>query len=190
MENPSVEPRPSTPVIARVGFFIAGLIALAIGTIISVGAALVGAIAIGIVAWARRRKERRITRRAAWFASVVATVGVVALFFGWAVLTSDEAKPPTPAQRAEQRARAREAMPDWLKTVSPNAERQSEAADSIATKLLENRAVMVWAGLMATTIAAGLIGTIAGSFAWGGVMLLNRSFSGDWMPSSTDATSI
>jgi hypothetical protein len=47
---------------------------------------------------------------------------------------------------------------------------------------------MVWAGLMGTVIAAAIIGTIAGSFAWGGVMLLHRSFSGDWLPTSSADT--
>jgi uncharacterized membrane-anchored protein YjiN (DUF445 family) len=58
----------------------------------------------------------------------------------------------------------------------------------MAAALLENKAVMVWAGLMGTVIAAAIIGTIAGSFAWGGVMLLHRSFSGDWLPTSSADT--
>src|SRR6185436_17128216 len=95
-------------------------------------------------------------------------------------------KPPTAAERAEQRARATQAMPDWLKAMNPNAQRQSQAADSMAAALLENKAVRVWAGLMGTVIAAALMGTIAGSFAWGGVMLMSRSFSGQWMPSAAD----
>jgi hypothetical protein len=110
---------------------------------------------------------------------------VLALFFGIAVLTNSQ-PPQTAAERAEQRAKATESMPDWLKAINPDVQKQGQAADSVAAALLENKAVMVWAGLMGTVIAAALMGTIAGSFAWGGVMLLHRSFSGDWLPSASD----
>ena len=182
MEDPRSEPPASTSAAARAFFFLAGLVALAVGTIITLGAALAGAISIGIAAWILRRKNRRITRRGAWLASVSGTIAILALFFGVAVLLAPSVPPPTAAERAEQRARATEAMPDWLKAMNPNAQRQTQAADSMAAALLDNKAVMVWAGMMGTVIAAALIGTIAGSFAWGGVMLLDRSFSGKWLP--------
>jgi hypothetical protein len=185
MEDPRPEGRPPASVVSRVLFFLAGLVALAVGTIITLGAALAGAVSIGIVAMILRRKKRRITRRGAWLASVGGTIVALALFFGISVLRAPSVKPPTAAERAEQRQRATEAMPDWLKAMNPNAQKQSQAADSMAAALLDNKAVMVWAGLMATVIAAGLMGTIAGSFAWGGVMLLSRSFSGDWLPAAT-----
>jgi hypothetical protein len=165
--------------------FFGGIIALAVGAIITLGAALAGAIAIGVGALILKRKKRRITRRAAWGLSVGATIAVLALFFGISVLMTDSAKPPTPAERAAQRERATQAMPDWLKAMNPNAQRQSQAADSMTAALLENKAVRVWASLMGTVIAAALMGTIAGTFAWGGVLLLNRSFSGEWLPSSS-----
>src|SRR5689334_12110576 len=174
-------PPPSASAPARIFSFVAGILALAVGTLITLGVGLVGAVAIGIAALVLRRKSRRLTRRGAWFASVGGTIAVLAVLFGLAVLTNDT-KPPTAAERAEQRARATDAMPDWLKAVNPNAQKQSQAADSMAAALLENRAVVVWAGLMGTVIAAGLMGTIAGSFVWGGVLLLNRSFTGDWLP--------
>ena len=170
---------------SRAFSFLAGLAALAIGTLITLGAALAGAISIGIAAFVLKRKNRRLTRRGAWLASVGGTIGVLALFFGIAVLFNSQ-PPQTAAERAEQRAQAREAMPDWLRAINPNVQKQGQAADSMAAALLENKAVMVWAGLMGTVIAAALMGTIAGSFAWGGVMLLNRSFSGNWLPSATD----
>ena len=181
MEDSSPPPRISAA--ARLFLFIGGLVALAIGTLITLGAALAGAISIGVTALVLKRKKRRLTRRGAWFASVGGTIAVLALFFGIAVLTSDQ-KAPTAAERAEQRARATQAMPDWLKAVNPNVQRQSQTADSMAAALMDNKAVMVWAGLMGTVIAASLMGTIAGSFAWGGVMLLNRSFTGEWMPAT------
>jgi hypothetical protein len=184
MEDSHPSPGGASPA-ARAISFLAGVVALAVGTVITLGAALAGAFSIGIAALVLRRKKRRLTRRGAWFASVAGTIGVLAVFFGIAVLASSDAPVPSAAERAEQRARTTQAMPDWLKAVSPNAQRQTEAADSVAAALLDNKAVMIWAGLMVTVIAAVLIGTIAGSFAWGGVLLLHRSFSGDWMPATT-----
>jgi hypothetical protein len=169
---------------ARVISFLAGLIALAIGAVITLGIALAGAVTIGIAALVLRKKKRRLTRRGAWFASVGGTVAALFLVFGYSMLTNIP-KPPTAAERAEQRARATQVMPDWLKAINPAAQQQTQSADSIAGAIMENKAVMVWAGLMVGFIAAALMGTIAGSFAWGGVLLLSRSFSGDWMPATT-----
>ena len=184
MEEP--QPQVGSPIspIARLFFFLAGLFALVVGAIITLGAALAGAMAIGIVALVLRRKQRRITRRGAWLTGVAGTIAVFAVLIGYGLLSTQPEKPPTAAERAEQRARATQAMPDWMKAINPNAQKQTQAADSMAAALLENRAVMVWAGMMSTVIASTLIGTIAGSFAWVGVMLLNRSFTGTWLPST------
>ena len=183
MDDSQPQP-PSLSTASRAFSFLAGVAALGVGTLITLGAALAGAISIGIAALILKRKKRRLTRRGAWLASVGGTIGVLALLFGLAVLMSDP-PPQSAAERAEQRARATQGMPDWLKAINPNAQRQSAAADSMAAALLENKAVMVWAGLMGTVIAAAIMGTIAGSFAWGGVMLLHRSFTGDWLPSAS-----
>lgn len=188
MEEP--QPPVGSPIspIARLVSFLAGVFALVVGAIITIGAALVGAIAIGIAAVILRRKQRRITRRGAWFTGVAATIAAFAMLIGWGVLATQPEKMPTAAERAEQRARATQSMPDWVKTMNPNAQKQTQAADSMAAALLENRAVMIWAGMMGTVIASALIGTIAGSFAWVGVMLLNRSFTGNWLPSTGSPT--
>src|SRR5688572_1588823 len=181
---------PSTPTsaVSRVLFFAAGIVALGLGIIITLGVAVVGALAIAVVAFFKRRRGRRLTRRGAWFASAVGTASVLAVVIGIAVLTDDTAtKPMTSTERAEQRTKATEGMPEWLKNMNPNAQRQSAAVDSMASQLLENRAVVIWSGLMGAVIASAILGTIAGSFAWGGVMLLYRGIQGEWMPSATAA---
>jgi hypothetical protein len=175
MEESPLPSGPPPSVATRVFWFVGGIIALAIGALITLGIGLVGAVAIGVTAVVLKRKNRRLTRRGAWFTSVGWTVGVLAVLFGFAVLTNDT-KTPTAAERAEQRARATQAMPDWMKVVNPNAQKQTQAADSIAASLLSNKAVVVWAGLMGAVIGAGLMGTIAGSFVWGGTLLLQRSW--------------
>ena len=179
-------PRPASSILARILFFLAGIITFGIGALITLGAAIVGGILAGIVAYRLRRNQQRLTRRGAWFATVVGTVAALSLFMGYAILNSDSsAKPMTAAERAQQRSNAMQALPPWMRQMNPNAEKQSAAADSMAAQILENKAVMIWAGLMGAVIASALIGTIAGSFAWGGIMLLYRSFSGDWLPSSS-----
>jgi hypothetical protein len=168
---------------SRLLYFSAGLLALGIGTIITLGAALAGAAAIGIAGYLKGRKKAPFTRRAAWFAAVAGTFGVLAVLTGDAILTNEAAtRPITAAERAEQRATAMEAMPEWLRTMNPGAQRQSAVADSMAAQLLENRAVVIWAGLMGAVVASAMLGTIAGSFAWGGVMLLYRGYRGEWLP--------
>ena len=174
--------------VVRVLFFLGGIITLGVGVLITLGAALVGGIVSGVVGYRLSRKQRRLTRRGAWFANVCGTVAALALFMGYAVLTTQSTtKAPTAAERAEQRAKATQAMPAWLRSMNPNAEKQSAAADSVAAQLLDNKAVVIWAGLMGAVIASALMGTIAGSFAWGGIMLLYRSFKGDWMPSTAES---
>ena len=181
--------QPSTPTsaISRVLFFAAGIVALGLGIVITLGVAIVGALAIAVVAFFKRRRGRRLTRRGAWLASAVGTAGVLAVIIGIAVVTDDSAtKPMTAAERAEQRAKASEGMPDWLRNMNPSAQRQSASVDSMASKLLENKAVVIWSGLMGAVIASAILGTIAGSFAWGGVMLLYRGIQGDWMPGASE----
>lgn len=186
MAAPPVQPAPPASIVSRVLFVAAGLIALGIGTVITLGAALAGALSIWVAGYLFSRRGRRLTRRSAWLASVGGTVAVLAILIGIAVISDNSTtRPMSAAERAEQRARATQAMPDWLRAVNPNAERQTAAADSMATRLLENKAVVIWAGLMGAVIASAMIGTIAGSFAWGGVMLLYRGARGDWLPSVT-----
>ena len=178
-------PSSSTSLAARIVFFVIGVAALTIGILITLGAALAGAVAIGIASYVVSRKGGQLTRRGAWFASVGGTIGILALLIALVVLTDDSSqRPMSPEQRAESRARAEQAMPEWLRAINPNAQRRTAVADSMADRLLQNRAVVVWAGLMGAVIAATMIGTIAGSFAWGGVMLLYRGYKGNWMPGS------
>ena len=178
-------PVPSAPPASlgsRILFAMLGLIALGIGTIITLGAALAGAVSIGVVGYLLSRRGKRLTRRGAWFASVTGTIGVLVVLIGIAMATDKSTtKPMTAAERAEQRARAEQAMPKWMRDLSPNAGQRTAAADSMAEKLMQNKTVVIWAGMMAAVVSSTLIGVIAGSFAWGGVMLLYRGFRGFWL---------
>ena len=190
----TTSPPPSAPtsIAARILFFVLGVAALTVGTLITLGAALAGAVAIGIAAYMVRRKGGRLTRRGAWLASVGGTIGLLAALIAVVMLTDESSRQPlTPAQRAESRTRAQDRMPEWMKAIDPNAQRRTVAADSMADRLLQNKAVVVWAGMMASVIAATMIGTIAGSFAWGGLMLIYRGYRGEWMPgASSDPSTI
>ncbi|HET9426505.1 MAG TPA: hypothetical protein VFO55_14130 [Gemmatimonadaceae bacterium] len=180
-----VHPAPSTTSFgSRLLFGALGLIALGIGTLITLGAALVGVIAILVARYLLARRGKGLSRRGAWLASVGATVLVLVVPMGLMVLLDDSlSRRMTASERAEQRARAEEVMPEWMRKMNPNAGQRTAAADSVAEKLLQNTTVVIWAGLMGTVIASTMIGTIAGSFAWGGVMLLYRGWQGRWLGS-------
>ena len=182
MTTPDAPPPSPTSMVTRLLFFGAGLIALGLGTLITLGAAIAGALSIAVAFWVVRRRGKRLTRRGAWLASAAGTTGVLAVLIAIAMLGEEtNRRPMTAAERAQNRERAMEGMPEWLKAMNPNGASRAAAADSMANQLLENRLVVVWAGLMASVIAAAVIGTIAGSFAWGGVMLLYRGAKGDWL---------
>lgn len=188
MTTPSISPDGATSIGARLVFFTLGVLALAIGTLITLGAALAGVLSMGVMAWAVGRRGGRLTRRGAWLASVGGTIAVLAVVTGTLVLSDESSRRPmTAEERAQSQARAEEAMPDWMKAMRPNAARQTAAADSVANQLLQNTAVVVWAGLMGAVLASTMIGTIAGSFAWGGAMLLYRGLRGRWMPAAPQA---
>lgn len=178
-------PEASTPPASlgnRILFFALGLIALGIGTIITLGAALAGAVAIGIAGYVLSRRGKRLGRRGAWFASVAGTIAVLIVLIGIAMAADKSTtRPMTAAERAEQRARAEQAMPKWMRDLNPNVGQRTAAADSMAERLMQNRTVVVWAGMMAAVVSSTLIGVIAGSFAWGGIMLLYRGFRGRWL---------
>lgn len=165
----------------RIIFGILGIIALAVGTLITLGAAIAGVIGIAIVGALAARKQRQLTRRRAWIASVAGTIVVLLAVFGISMIISEPTKPMTPEQRAESRARAEEAMPAWMRQMNPNGAQRAAAADSMADKLLNNKPVMVWLGMMGAVIGSTILGVIAGTFAWGGFMLLYRGVRGRWL---------
>lgn len=182
MTNSPPPPLPTDPIGIRLLFGAMGFIALGIGTIITLGAALAGVLSIIVAGAVGERRRKHLTRRGAWFASVGGTMAVLIVVLSLALLADQPATTQmTAAERAAARARAQESMPDWVRAMNPNAERRTAVADSMATRLLDNKAVMVWAGLMGAVIGSAMIGTIAGSFAWGGFMLLYRGARGHWL---------
>lgn len=174
---------PVDPVGVRLLFGAMGLVALGVGTIITLGAALAGLLSIAVVGAVQARRKRHLTRGAAWFASVGGTMGVLIIVLSASLLADQPAtNEMATAERAEARARVQESMPEWMRAMNPNADRRTAAADSMATRLLENKAVVIWAGLMGAVIGSVMIGAIAGSFGWGALMLLYRGVRGRWLP--------
>src|SRR5690349_15449626 len=99
----SLETPADSSVVSRILFFAAGLVALAIGTLITLGAALAGAVSIALAAFLFKRRGRLLTRRGAWLSSVVGTVAILTVLIGVAMMTDDSAPlQKTAAQRAEE----------------------------------------------------------------------------------------
>jgi predicted PurR-regulated permease PerM len=179
---------------SRLLFLALGLVALGIATIITLGVAIAGVVSIGIawfVQFVQSRRGKRLTRGGAWLASAAGTVAVLLAVFALVLLFDDTAtRPLTAEQRAESRARSEEAMPEWLRNMSQGGARRTAATDSVTDKLAQNKYVVAWMGMMGAVVASSMIGAIAGSFAWGGVMLLYRGYRGHWLGVGPDISPV
>ena len=172
----------------RILIGIGGVVLLALGAVITLGAELVGCAAI-VVAWfVMRRRKRRLTRVKAWLVSVVATAIPLIVIFAASVIAAP--KVPEDQQRkniAAARARTRDSMPEWLKKLTPAQQQTSPAADSIAQKLLENKGFMVWIVAMGALLGSAMVALFAGTIGWGATMILFRAVTDEWMGAMADA---
>jgi hypothetical protein len=175
---------PQSSMTSRILIGIGGLVLLVLGTILTLGASLVGAAAVGVAWFVMRWRKRRLTRFGAWAVSVAVTAVPLLVVF---IISVISVQPTTPEERQARRAeaaRSRESMPEWLKNLSPAQQQARPKADSIADKLLENRGFMVWAGTMAALIGSSMIALFTGTVGWGAAMLLFRAIRGEWMGSA------
>lgn len=165
-----------------------GVVVLAIGTVLTLGAALIGVAAITVAWFVKRRGQRPLTRGVAWFISVAAIVIPLLLFL---IVTSLSTPKRTPDQVRRDlvtaRARQRDSMPAWLKGI-PGAQPQGSATvDSMTQKLVENSGFMVWFTAMASFIGSSLVGIYAGTVGWGAAMIFFRAAKGEWLPTGRDS---
>lgn len=175
-------PPPRRITAGRILFGVGGLLALLVGTLITVGGALIGVLGIGIVWLVMRHRKRRLTRLAAWLASAGATVAALLVLIAIGALMQPSSPNLTPEQERAAQARMRDSMPEWLKKMTPANPRQNAAADSMAQKLVQNKPVMVWFATMSAVVGASFLGAIIGTIAWGSIMMLARAFTGEWLP--------
>ena len=132
---------------SRLAFLVLGLMTLGVGLIITIGAAIAGLLAIALAGYASSRRGRNLTRRKAWLVSVGATVGLLFIVLSTAILTDDSnTRPQTAEERAEARSKVEQEMPEWMRAMRPNAGQQAAAADSMADRLLQNRAIVILGG--------------------------------------------
>ena len=188
MTTPELESPPAIPasIGGRILYGVAGVVVLVGGAFVTLGAALAGAVSIVIASFIMRRRRRQLTRVGAWVASVAGTILAMALLLGGGMLMSPPPSTEVSAKEyAESQARAREKMPEWLKTKAQQNGRQA-AADSMAQRLLRNRGAMVWIAAVGTMIGSAMLGAIAGTIGWGAAMLLYRASRGHWLRSEAD----
>jgi hypothetical protein len=178
---PELVSGPSAPAGQRLLFGLAGLTVLIGGGIVTLGLALVGAVAIGIAWLVLRRRNRQLTRGRAWLVSAGAVAVLFLGVFAFALLLETDGPTVSPEELAQARARSRDSMPAWLKTMTASSAQGSPAADSVAQKLSQNPMVMLWLGAVGAIFTSAVLGALAGTIGWGGVMLLYRAAQGRWM---------
>jgi hypothetical protein len=184
MTVPALTPPSSfgTPLPKRILIFSAGLLLLAIGGLITLGTELIAIAAIGIVWFVMRRRGRRLSRGGAWFASVLGTALPMLVVMGWGMARTP-LSPPTAEerkQRIEQQARIRDSMPEFLRKITANQQSAGPAVDSVADRLLQNKSVMLWAGVMMTIDGSAMVGAFVGTIGWAATMLLYRAVRDEW----------
>jgi hypothetical protein len=183
-DEPLAESR--EPAATRILLGLGGVVAFVVGLLITLGAAVIGCIAIAALWILRWKKRRPATTIAAWVASVASTIVVMGTIFALGTLLGSKAPERTPQQMAADRARARESMPAWMRGAAGSPQ-QNAAADSVAQTLLEKKGAMVWLVMIGGMIGTGLLGGYAGTVAWAVMMVLYRAYRGEWPRARDDA---
>lgn len=155
---------------------VAGALTLLLGTLVTAGAALAGAVGIGLVAIVMRSRRRRLTRLTAWLSAVAAAVLYTAV--GAALLFQrlpDDVM--AQARAAADSASAAQVAPAWIERMAPGT------TERIRTPTAMDDMISRVSGFYGALIGVAIVASIFGSIAWGGVMLLALAFTGRWLQS-------
>jgi hypothetical protein len=174
---PAGGPTPPNPLVRLVAF-LAGLLLLILGSLLSFGSVLVGAAGMGIVMLARHERRRRLSRWGGWLAS---TASVAIVFAAFVFILVQKAPPGTWSQVqhiADSTAvvSAKQPPPAWVERVFPGTTARSAAQRRMLSGSTEG--AFLFAGLgVAGTFYVALFGTLG----WGAVMLLGFGARGRWL---------
>jgi hypothetical protein len=178
--------RGSAPALARVGAFVAALILLLVGGLLSFGTVLLAPIGMWAYRVFLRRRRRPFTRFASWSAATATVLVLLVLSVGAFVAmmpagsvkqilaTSDSASAAAASQKT--------APPAWLEKIAPGTAAVS-ARQSPPTSPLLVKIFLIWGGGLGLILMAGFYG----SLGWAGGMLGGLALRGHW-PGQRDAT--
>jgi len=158
------------------GAFLGGLVVLLVGSPWSLGATLLGPLAMAIASVIWERRGRRLSATGHWLAAICGTTIVYVLFSGIVTKLTSEKSLGHIRQFADsvQKAAAPQASPAWSQRIPPDvATRQDEARTTY------ERAQTVG---IAYGLAFGALLWIGfhGSFAWAGGMLVGYGINERW----------
>ena len=168
------DPAPRAGVVARTAAGLAGVVALLIAALFTVGTAFAAPIGVALAAWMMRRRGRALSLARSWMAAAAASTAAVALGFGllFASLPSGTfTSAIAEAQKAEQPP-----PPAWLERIAPGSTRPNPATE----RIVKSAPFTLYAGMMGGVLAVVLIGSIAGSAGWGATLLLGYAGKGRW----------
>jgi len=177
----SIVPPPVAGPVARTFAGLAGLVVLGLGTLVTLGGALVGALGVGIAYWFVRRRGQRATLTKTWIGAAATSAVAIALVI--AVATSLTPSGTLTKAMAEASDSVKNApprnQPEWLRRMAdrnpPNA-----AVDSQVKNLTGSTAFMGYMMVMVMGLASMMLGVMTGTVGWAGMTLLLFGVRGYW----------
>lgn len=182
--EPTPSPGPGAPdrgeaprrsVLLRVLSGVAGTVVLLGSALFTFGTSLAAPLGIFLGGRLARRRGRPFTRLYSWASAAAASAVVVLL----ALVVIIVLLPPGSLREIQESAASSEAQhasqpPEWLTRAFPRAARPGPVTDQV----VNSRVFAAYTGIVGFVLAAGLLGTIAGSAGWLGTMLLTYSIRG------------
>lgn len=165
---------PRAGVVARTAAGLAGVAALLVAALFTLGTAFAAPIGVALAAWMMRRRGRALSRGRSWMAAAAASTAAVALGFGllFASLPSGTlTNAMAEAQKVEQPP-----PPAWLERIAPGSTRPDPATE----RIVKSAPFTIYFGVMGGVLAVVMMGSLAGSAGWGATLLLGYAGTGRW----------
>lgn len=174
--TPSETRAPRANVAGRIFAFLAGLFLLLIGSLISFGLTLVGAVGMGIATLAKRQRRQHLSRLGGWIASVV-SVAIACVVIAFVVAEAVPSNTWTHVQVAMDSASAASAKqppPAWIERMYPGMSQRAAAQHRLSGSA---QVAFEVAGFgFVGTLFAGFCGTLG----WFAGLLLGFGVHGEW----------
>jgi len=167
---------------------VAGVVALLLTAIFTLGGALVAAIGMGVGATIARKRGKSLTRTTSWIAAVVAVAIVLLGVLGFSVtrVGGNGLKEFRQAMdSAQAHPRPAPTPPAWLERMAPGAAARANARAKPPNPAL-TAAIGIWAVVLVTAMFTALGALIAGTFGWLATLPLAYAITGRWIGSPVD----
>ena len=166
---------PKAGALARVAAFVAGVLMLVGGTIVSLGMVLLAPIGMAVAGWVQRRRGDPMTRGGHWIAASAAIVVALVLAMAAFLAFTPKGTMRNVVQAADSAsvASAKEPPPAWLERLGPGLAVQQPGPGA-------SRMFTIVGGLLGVSFMVGLLSAVFGTLGWSAGMLLGLALSGRW----------